>query len=278
MIRTPVATSIRLCGSRRSSAITSAKTASTPTNPSGDALEHRPRSCLEGQRLEEQHRLEPLPVDAREPERDQPDRLGGQDAERRAGEDPLLPPVEVLKVLLPVDPVVEPVEDQEQHGDRHERDDRLEPLTPACQRAEHGLRHDPGHGAGRERESDPGEERLSNPRCAPTMLAISAARMSTASSPSRKTMIALFVTTETRELGPLPMPPRPRLSASVERRAASPRAPSARGVPLRSCASPSTSPSPYQKSPSILWNRRRRETPEPLLRAELEDAVGLEAA
>ena len=41
-------------------------------------------------------------------------------------------------------------------------------------------------------------------RCAPLKLAISAARISTASRPSRKTMIAVFVITVVRLFGPVP--------------------------------------------------------------------------
>ncbi len=63
------------------------------------------------------------------------------------------------EVLLPVHAVVEPVEDQEQHGDRDERDDRLEPLAVARQRPEHGLRDDPGDDRRAERKHDPAEQR-----------------------------------------------------------------------------------------------------------------------
>ena len=61
-------------------------------------------------------------------------------------------------------------------------------------------------------------------------------------------MIALFVTTETREPGPAPIALLGLAERGVERRAASPRAPPRAAFRLTSCTSPSTSPSPYQKS------------------------------
>ena len=74
--------SIFLCGSFRSSAITRKKTPTTPAKPSATPWQHRPRARLERQRLEEEDRLEPLAVDAREAERDEPDdlRRGDRDA------------------------------------------------------------------------------------------------------------------------------------------------------------------------------------------------------
>jgi hypothetical protein len=57
-------------------------------------------------------------------------------------------------MVVPVDLVEEPVEDDEEHRDRDEGDDGLELLAVACQRVEHGLRHDErehrgDHGTGR---------------------------------------------------------------------------------------------------------------------------------
>ena len=162
-MRTPVAISIFLCGSRRSSAITSPKTASTPAKPTATPCSTVHGARLERHRLEEEHRLEALPVDAREAERDEPDRLRREDADRRAREDALLALVQVGEVLLPVDPVVEPVEDQEQDGDRDERDHRLELLPPPRERAEHGLRDDPRDDARGERADDAEHERAAEP-------------------------------------------------------------------------------------------------------------------
>jgi hypothetical protein len=86
------------------------------------------------------------------------------------------------------------------------------------------------------------------------MLAISAARISTASSPSRKTMIALFVTTETRDCGPLPMRASASASAaSSDLRVAASSVGAAR--PLISCTRPASPPAPYQNRLSIRWKR-----------------------
>ncbi len=79
---------------------------------------------------------------------------------------------------------------------------------------------------------------LRNRRWTPTMLAISAARMSTASSPSRKTMIALFVTTAARDCGPLPIASADSLSARSSA-AIVPASSSAVAFWRRSCARPS---------------------------------------
>ena len=121
------------------------------------ALEHRERSCLERHRLQEEHGLEALAVDAREAEEHEADDLRRGEREAGAGEDAPLPLVEVLQVLLPVDAVVEPVEDQEEDADRDERDDRLELLAVTRERRQHGLRDDPRDRAGDEREADAGE-------------------------------------------------------------------------------------------------------------------------
>ena len=131
VISRPVAISIFLCGSFRSSAITRKNTADHGGEAEQHALEHGPRARLQRQRLQEEHRLEALAVDAREAERDEPDRLRGGERRGRPRRGSSSSPVQVLQVLLPVDPVVEPVEDQQQHADRDERDDRLELLAPA---------------------------------------------------------------------------------------------------------------------------------------------------
>ena len=123
VMRTPVAMSIFLCGSFRSSATTSTKTPTTPSEPERDALEHGERSRLERHRLQEEHGLEALAVDAREAEEHEADHLRRGEREARSCEDAPLPLVEALEVLLPVHLVEEPVEDQEQDADRDERDD-----------------------------------------------------------------------------------------------------------------------------------------------------------
>ena len=155
VIITPVTISIFLCGSLRSSAIDEEEDRDDRGEADRDALEHRPGARLERQRLQEQRRLEALAVDAREPERDEADDLCRSEREPGSGEDRLLPPVEVLEILLPVDPVVEPVEDQQEHGDRDERDDSLELLAVAGERAEHRLGNDPRERARDEREPTP---------------------------------------------------------------------------------------------------------------------------
>ncbi len=87
-------------------------------------------------------------------------------------------------------------------------------------------------------------------RSAPLKLAISAARMSTASRPSRKTMIAVFVITVVRLLGPVPTASSASLSARLRAtRVAAISEGAAR--PLISVARPSWEPEPYQKSPSL---------------------------
>ena len=67
--------------------------------------------------------------------------------------------VEVGQVLAPVDPVVEPVQDQQQHADRDHRDDRLELLAVERERAEHGLGDHPGDRGGGQRDRRAGQER-----------------------------------------------------------------------------------------------------------------------
>ena len=123
------------------------------------ALEHRQRSCLERHRLQEEHGLEALPVDAREAEEHEADGLRGDDREAGACEDAALSTVERLQVLLPVHAVVEPVQDQEQDADRDDRDDRLQLLPVDRERRQHGLRHNPRDGARDECETDSHEHR-----------------------------------------------------------------------------------------------------------------------
>ena len=192
--------------------------------PERDPRQHARRARFEHECLEEEHRLEPLAVDAREPERGEPDRPARSRAERLRRRGSASCSVEAGEVLVPVDPVVEPVEDQQQDADRDQRDDRLEPLAVARERAEHRLRDDPGGGARDERDADADEQRPAEAaRWAPTMLAISAARISTASSPSRKTIIALLETTDPVEpaAGADP-PPRHRRARRRARRASPP--------------------------------------------------------
>ena len=62
-------------------------------------------------------------------------------------------------MLAPVDPVVEPVQDQQEHADRDHRDDRLELLAVECERAEYGLGDHPGDCGGGQRERRAGQER-----------------------------------------------------------------------------------------------------------------------
>ena len=106
------------------------------------------------------------------------------------------------------------------------------------------------------------------------MLAISAARISTASSPSRKTMIALFATTAAREPGPRRCAARPRASASSS--AARVAASSAAALRLTSWTRPSRAVRRRTRRALDLAEEPGREAAQPLLGAELEDAVRLE--
>ena len=117
----------------------------------------------------------------------------------------------------PVGLVEEPVEDHEQHADRDQPDHRRELLAVAREAGQDRLGDDPGGGARGERGADAEPHRPPQPRCAPLKLAISAARISTASRPSRKTMIAVFVITVVRLLGPVPTASSASRSARVER-------------------------------------------------------------
>jgi hypothetical protein len=71
--------------------------------------------------------------------------------------------VELRDVPGPVDTVEEPVEDEEQHTDRHEPDDRLELLAVAGQLGEHRLGEDE-----RDRARQQGDQRADQHRPAPT--------------------------------------------------------------------------------------------------------------
>ena len=112
--------------------------------------------------------------------------------------------MQLREVVAPVDLVEEPVHDQQKDGDRDQRDDRLELLAVASQRAEHGLCDHEG-GDRRDERADGSEEHRS-PEAAlrADQPAVSAARISTASSPSRKTMMAVFEITENVDCGPEP--------------------------------------------------------------------------
>ena len=94
-------------------------------------------------------------------------------------------------MLGPIDAVEEPVEDQQQYPDRDHRDDGLELLAVARQRGEDGLREHPGDGPiTTSAKATPTNSGRRKRRSAPIMLAIRAARISTASSPSRRTRCA----------------------------------------------------------------------------------------
>ena len=147
-----------MCGSFRSSAMTSTNTATTPASPiaTPSRTVTAPASSVMAWRKSTVSK--PSPVHAREAEEDE-----AHDSRRRARgrsreHAPLLV-VEGLQVLLPVDAVVEPVEDQQEHADRDERDDRLQLLAVARERRQNRLRDYPGHGARDERERDAGEHR-----------------------------------------------------------------------------------------------------------------------
>ncbi len=86
--------------------------ADDPGEPQRHALKHGERARLERHRLQEQHRLEALAVDAREPEQHEPEHLSRGERQARPCQDAPLPLVEALEVLLPVHLVEEPVEDQ----------------------------------------------------------------------------------------------------------------------------------------------------------------------
>ena len=89
-------------------------------------------------------------------------------------------------------------------------------------------------------------------------------------------MIALFVTTETREPGPAPM----RSSASLSAASSAARVAeisAVGGLPLDELHQPVDVAVAVPEEALDPLEQARGETPEPLLRAELEDAVGLEA-
>ena len=87
-------------------------------------------------------------------------------------------------------------------------------------------------------------------RCAPLKLAISAARIRTASRPSRKTMIAVFVITVVRLFGPVPTASSASLSARVERDAVGGDL-GRRAAAVDQRREAVVSPAPYQKRPSL---------------------------
>ena len=156
-------------------------------------------------------------------------------------------------MLLPVDPVVEPVEDQEQHADRDERDDRLEPLAVARERAEHGLRDDPRDGGRAEREDDAAEQR---PPVAP--LRADHARHQRGEDEDRLEALAEDDDRAVRDDrdARARAAPDPLLGARRARRRALPAPRRARrtdAFALIRRTSPSWSPVPYQNSDSTPW-------------------------
>ena len=110
--------------------------------PEESPLGHACRPGLQRERLEEQGRLEALAVDGAEAEHRQPDDLGRGDGQPGSLQDLLLAPVQPGHVVAPVDPVEEPVEDEQHHRDGNERDDRLELLAVADERRQHRLGDD----------------------------------------------------------------------------------------------------------------------------------------
>ena len=127
--------------------------------PEHDAGQDGEDAGLERQRLEEEHGLEALPIHAGEAQSREPEHLRRDEADMRAAQDPLLALVEVRQMLIPVDPVVEPVQDQQQGPDRDHGDDRFQLLAVASERAEDGLRDDPGDPRGHQREGGADQER-----------------------------------------------------------------------------------------------------------------------
>ena len=172
----------------------------------------------------------------------------------RAADQALLALVEAGEMLGPVDAVVEPVEDQQQHADRDHRDDRLELLAVPRERAEHRLRDHPG-----ERRRDERDRRRRRAAAAGTCgwrrpCWPSAPR---GSAPPR----ALRGRRRSRcsRRPPWSSPLRCR-RAETRRRArrralrARPRAAAPASFRFTSWTSPAWSPSPYQNSPSMRWN------------------------
>ena len=81
---TPGAISIFLCGRRALERDHEEEDADDAGEADETPWSTVQRARLEGQRLQEQHRLEPLAVDAREPERDEPERPAPQRIPRPA--------------------------------------------------------------------------------------------------------------------------------------------------------------------------------------------------
>ena len=123
------------------------------------AFDHVRHAGVEDERLEEEHRLEALAVDAREAEQGEAGELGGRDGEPGAAQDALLLPVQARQVVAPVHAVEEPVQDEEQHRDGDQGDDRLELLAVADERGRDRLRDHEGDDGGEERGRGAEEER-----------------------------------------------------------------------------------------------------------------------
>jgi hypothetical protein len=149
--------------------------------------------------------------------------------------------------------VEEPVEDQQEHGHGEDRDHRFHALPVAHERGEHRLRDDEGDDRGGERGPRAEEQRLSQAQLRADEAGVSAARMSTASRPSRTTMIAVLTTIAVAEVGPEPTADSDAESASSS---ALRDASTSAVVDFRriSCASPAWPSAPYQNRPSVRAN------------------------
>ena len=184
--------------------------------------------------------------------------------------------MQALQVLLPVDAVVEPVEDQEQDGDRDERDDGLEPLSPAGERAEHRLRDDPRDDARGERDADADQQRPSE-----TSLRADHARHQRGEDQHRLETLAedddRAVRDDRDARARTGADPRLGVRERLVQRGRVCASSAADALRFRSCTSPSTSPSPYQKSLSTSWKRLGAIPRSRCSGPELEDAVRLEA-
>ena len=158
-------------------------------------------------------------------------------------------------MLAPVDAVVEPVEDEQQHADRDQRDDRLELLPVAAERFEHGLRDHPRERGRGERARD--AERAAAGGSAPgSRPSPPGARPGSAPPPALPGRRSRPCWRRRRSPTSARRRPRPRRRRARRRAPGGSRRPRSRSARrFTSCASPGVPASPYQNSPSTLTNR-----------------------
>ena len=139
-ISTPVAISILLVGQLALQG--EGEDADGERGGEADARAEHARPGARGhlQVLDEQHGLEALAVDRGEAEDRQTDRLAGEEADLL---ERLAAAVEARDPLAPVDAVEEPVGDHEQHRDRDDPGDRLQPQPAGAELVDQQLDDQP---------------------------------------------------------------------------------------------------------------------------------------